>query len=67
MAFHDRCSQDYGYVWEAELDYSCLLKFQAFIPSFRNAALQQKPMLLETLLTNAIESKSGFDKVPSRD
>ena len=37
--------------------------FQASIPSFRNAALQQKPVLLETLIINAIDSESGFDKV----
>ena len=37
------------------------------IPSFRDAALQQKPVLLETFFTNAIDSKPGFDKVRNRD
>lgn len=35
----------------------------AWVPAFRDAALQQKPMLLHTLLTKATESNSGFDKV----
>ncbi|CAF9903873.1 MAG: hypothetical protein ALECFALPRED_003021 [Alectoria fallacina] len=46
-------------LWPFTLD---VLKIMASIPSFRNAAVQQKPMLLETLFTNATDSKSGFEK-----
>lgn len=35
----------------------------AGVPAFRNAVLQQKPMLLYTLLTRATESDSAFEKV----
>lgn len=49
------------------LNPTCPLTIPASVPSFRNAALLQKPMLLETLLTNAIDSRSGFDKVINGD
>lgn len=39
---------------------------QACVPSFRDAVLRQKPMLLDTLLTKAVGSESGFDKVRDR-
>ena len=38
---------------------------EAYIPAFRDAVLQQKPMLLDTLIRKAIESDSAFDKVPN--
>jgi len=44
-------------------DSLVLTKLLACIPSFRDAVLQQKPMLLDTLLARAIESDSAFDKV----
>ena len=49
-------------LWPFAVD---VLKVMASVPSFRNSALQQKPMLLETLFTNAMDSNSGFDKVIS--
>ncbi|KAL2042947.1 hypothetical protein N7G274_004005 [Stereocaulon virgatum] len=39
-----------------------ILGILACIPSFRDAVLRQKPMLLDTLLSKAVGSESGFDK-----
>ncbi len=67
MAFYYRCIEDYGYASESGIFMrSAHEHFQASIPSFRNAVLEQKPVLLETFITNAIDSKSGFDKVYHR-
>ncbi|KAK0509858.1 hypothetical protein JMJ35_007252 [Cladonia borealis] len=46
-------------LWPNALD---ILRILAYIPAFRDAVLQQKPMLLDTLIRKAIESDSAFDK-----
>lgn len=40
-----------------------VLIFKACVPSFRDTVLMHQPMFLEVLLTRAVDSEPGFDKV----